>query len=264
MPRPLDAVQTALVTGASSGIGQAFACQLAALGKDLVLVARREERLAHLAGELTEQHGIRAHVLGADLARPAAAAALLARTERLGLEVDLLINNAGFARGGSFADLPFDAQADMVRLNANTLVELTWLYLPGMRRRRRGGVINVASTAAFQPVPYMAVYGATKAFVLSFSHALAEELAGEGLAVMAFCPGATATDFWAVAGVEGLPLGLMPTADRVVARALRAFQRRRRVFVPGLGFSLLGFFSGRLMPPGLVVRLAGALLRARR
>ena len=246
----LDGVTTALITGASGGIGEAFARHLAALGKDLVLVARSEEKLNALARDLASLHSVQARVLVADLARHDSAAALYAETERLGLAVDLLVNNAGFAKGGEFSEIPFDVQADMVRLNVNTLMELTRLYLPSMRERRRGGVINVASNASFQPVPYMAVYGATKAFVLSFSEALAEEVAADGVTVMALCPGATATGFWETAGVWQEQRSSMPAPDEVVADGLRAFERRRRWFVQGgrtsWRRSLPGFSPGAL------------------
>ena len=153
----LGGVTTALITGASGGIGEAFARHLAALGKDLVLVARSEEKLNSLARDLASSHSVQVHVLVADLARHNSAAALYAETERLGLAVDLLVNNAGFARAGEFSEIAFDLQADMVRLNVNTLTELTRLYVPAMRERLLGGGINVATNAAFQPVAYKAV-----------------------------------------------------------------------------------------------------------
>lgn len=251
-----DDYRTALVTGASRGIGEAFARQLAARGQDLVLVARSRERVEALAGELAERHGVTTHVIVADLARPCVADRVFAETEDLGIEVDLLVNNAGFARAGAFVDLPLDAQADMVRLNVNTLVELTHLYLPAMRRRRRGGVINVSSTAGFQPVPRMAVYGATKAFVLSFSEAVAAEVEGDGVRVMALCPGATDTEFWPIAGVWAERRSRMPSPDDVVAAGLRAFQRGRWFYVHGLFNRVVTFFSRRVLPRRLVVRLA--------
>ena len=259
----LDGVTTALITGASGGIGEAFARQLAALGKDLVLVARSEDKLNALAHDLAAQHSVRAHVIAADLARHDSAAALYAETERLGLAVDLLVNNAGFARAGEFSELPFDVQADMVRLNVNTLTELTRLYLPAMRERRRGGIINVASNAAFQPVPYIAVYGATKAYVLSFSEAIAEEVAADGVTVMALCPGATATDFHDTAGVWAQQSSSMPTANEVVAAGLRAFERRRRSFLHGATNQLTAIAS-RFLPRRLVVYLTARVMNASR
>jgi short-subunit dehydrogenase len=252
----LDDYRTALVTGASRGIGEAFARQLAAWGLDLVLVARSRDRLEALAGGLSAAQGVTAHVVVADLAQPGAAETVFAATERLGLEVDLLVNNAGFAKAGRFAELPLDVQADMVRLNVNAVIELTRLYLPAMRRRNRGGVINVSSIAGFQPVPQMAVYGATKAFVLSFSEATAAEVASEGVRVMALCPGATGTAFWSTAGIWEERIDRMPTPDEVVAAGLRAFARGRWSFVPGFVNQVVVFFSSRVLPRWLVVRLA--------
>jgi short-subunit dehydrogenase len=257
----LDEIETALVTGASGGIGEAFARHLAALGKDLVLVARSEEKLRALAGELSSEYRVNTHVIVADLARPDSAAAIHAETERRGIEVDLLINNAGYAKSGDFTGLSFEVQADMIRLNVNTLMELTWLYLPAMRQRGRGGVINLGSTASFQPVPYMAVYGATKAFVLSFSEAVAEEVASDGVTVMALCPGATATGFQATAGVWEEQRDSMVTPDELVAEALRAFERGQPFFVHG-AINKLTAIIARITPPRFVTYLAGRVVRA--
>ena len=260
----LDDYRTALVTGASRGIGQAFAQQLAASGMDLVLVSRSEDLLRSLAEELSSRHDVRVQVITADLSQPSAPVSLYRQVEELGVEVDLLVNNAGYSKAGQFVTLGFDAQADMVRLNVNTLMELTRLFLPAMRRRRRGGVINVASNAAFQPVPRMAVYAATKAFVLSFSEAVAEEVGGDGVRVMALCPGATDTDFWNVAGTWEERRASMPSPDTVVAAGLRAFERGKSFFVPGFVNQVIAFFSRRVLPRRLVVRLAGQWFSARR
>ena len=259
----LDDYRTALVTGASRGIGEAFARHLAALGKDLVLVSRSEDQLRSLGEELSSRHGVQAHAIAADLARPASAASLYRQVEALGVQVDFLVNNAGYSKAGEFTSLGLDAQADMVRLNVNTLMELTRLYLPAMRQRRCGGVINIASNAAFQPVPGMAVYAATKAFVLSFSEAVAEEVASDGVRVMALCPGATDTDFWNVAGVWEERRTSMPSPDEVVAAGLRAFEQGRSFFVPGFLNRVVAFFSRRVLPRGLVVRLASQWFAAR-
>ena len=259
----LEGVETALITGASQGIGEAFARQLAAQGKDLVLVARSGDKLKSLAEELASQYSVRVVALAADLSRPGSATALHAETERLGLAVDLLVNNAGFAKAGAFGELPFDVQADMVRLNVLTLTELARLYLPAMRERRRGGIINIASTAAFQPVPYMSVYGATKAFVLSFSEALGEEVARDGVTVMALCPGATATGFQERAGVWEGQHDSMVSPDKVVAEGLRAFERRRRYFIQG-GLNKLASLAARLGPRRLVLRMAARVVNAHR
>ncbi len=252
----LDNIETVLITGASGGIGEAFARQLAALRKSLILVARRRDRLQTLAEELHNAHGIQTHVIAADLALPSAAQSLFATTQQQGLEVDLLINNAGFGKGGAFTEIPLKVQADMVRLNVNTLMELTRLYLPAMRRRRRGGVINVASTAAFQPVPYLAVYGATKAFVLSFSEAVAEEVRADGVIVMALCPGPTATGFWTAADLQDVRPRSMPGPEEVVAQALRAFEQGRSSFIHG-GLNKAMALGARLAPRRLVLSIAG-------
>lgn len=252
----LDNVKLTLITGASSGIGASFARQLAAQGKDLILVARSKDKLAALAEELSAAHGVQVHVIAADLARPGAAAPIYEETERLGLEVDLLINNAGYGKGGAFTELSFEVQADMIRLNVNTLVELTRLYLPAMRQRKRGGVINLGSTASWQPVPYMAVYGATKAFVLSFSEALAEEVRADGVKVMALCPGGTATGFQSTAGVWEEQRSSMPGPDEVVSDALRAFEQGKASFVHGLQNRAMAFFASRILPRRLVARMA--------
>jgi short-subunit dehydrogenase len=259
----LDNVKTALITGASGGIGEAFARQLAARGKDLILVARREDKLQVMADELMAGHGVAVHVVAADLARPNAARPIFEETERLGLEVDLLVNNAGFGKGGEFTELSLAVQASMICLNVNSVVDLTYLYLPAMRRRQRGGVINLGSTAAFQPVPNMAVYGATKAFVLSFSEALAWEVRADGVTVMALCPGATATGFQATAGVWEDQRGAMPGPDAVVVQALRAFERRRSYFVHG-ALNKVTAMVARLAPRRFVLPIAGRTISSHR
>lgn len=257
----MEGLKTALVTGASRGIGESFARQLAAQGMDLILVARAEDRLQELAAELSAAHGVGAHVVACDLSMPGAANQVWAETERLGLEVDLLVNNAGVGRRGPFAELDHDFQAAMVRLNVDTVVEMTRLYLPAMRARRRGGIINVASNAAFQPVPYLAVYAASKAFVLHFSEALAEEVGPDGVWVMALCPGPTDTSFWNVAGLWQDQRGWMTPPEKVVSSGLRAFRRRRAFFVPGLVWAILAFAASRLGPRWLVRRIAGRFFR---
>jgi short-subunit dehydrogenase len=256
-------IETALITGASGGIGEAFARKLAELGKNLILVARSEEKLESLAEELASKHGVNTHVIVTDLARPDSASAIHAETERRGLVVDLLVNNAGFAKAGEFSELSFEVQADMVRLNVNTLMELTRLYLPAMRQGRRGGVINLGSTASFQPVPHMAVYGATKAFVLSLSEAVAEEVSADGVTVMALCPGATATGFWETAGMWEEQHGSMVTPDKLVAEALDAFEQRRHFFVHG-GLNKVAAIIARIIPPRLVTYLASRVFSTHR
>lgn len=189
---------TALITGASSGIGESLARQLAAHGAHLILVARTEDRLHALAAELGARYRVQVHVLPADLNRPGAAAELHAAVQARGLNVDILVNNAGLGGYGEFSAQPSDEIDRMIAVNIGALTGLTRAFLPDMLARGRGRVLNVASTAAFQPGPLMAVYYATKAYVLSFSEAIAEEVAGSGVSVTALCPGPVRTDFQAV------------------------------------------------------------------
>lgn len=252
--------RTALVTGASSGIGDRLARRFAAGGFDLVLVARREDRLKALAAELTRDHHIQAHPLAADLARPASARAVVDRVQAIGLEVDALVNNAGFANQGRFAEIPAQAESDLIAVNIAALVDLTRQFLPGMIGRKRGWVLNVASTAAFLPGPLMATYYASKAFVLSFSEALATEVNGTGVVVTVLCPGPTETGFAEAAGVASSPLfrtGAMD-ADAVAKAGYDGLMRGRRVVIPGLKNRLLTF-STRLGPRWLAASIAGRL-----
>src|SRR3954469_20394085 len=207
--------QTALITGASGGIGLELARVFAAHGYDLVLVARSGGKLEELAAELRTGHGIAARVIAKDLARPESPEDLARELEAAGVTVDVLINNAGFATFGPFVAADLHAELEELQLNVVTLTHLTKKLLPGMVARRRGGVLNVASTAAFQPGPFMAIYYATKAYVLSFSEALAEELAGTGVSVTALCPGPTATGFQQRAAMQDSKLfsGLLKVAD---------------------------------------------------
>jgi len=216
--------RTALVTGASSGIGAVFAEQLAQAGADLVLVARRAEALDAVARRVTERHGVDVITIPADLAAPGAGRRLATELAQRGLDIDLLVNNAGFATHGAFAESDAARTDEEVALNVGCVVELTHELVPPMVRRGHGAVVNVASTAAFQPVPYMAVYGATKSFVLAFSEALWGELADHGVDVLALCPGATETEFFQVAG-DSASVGRRQTPEQVVATALKALQR---------------------------------------
>lgn len=225
--------QTALVTGASSGIGAEFARQLAAQGADVVLVARRTDRLEGLAAQLRTAYGVAATTISADLARQGASSALAEELTSSGITVDVLVNNAGFATHGDFVDEELPRIHDEMALNVVTVVELTRLLLPGMVARRRGAVINVASTGAFQPVPTMAVYGATKAFVLSFTEALWGELEGSGVKALALCPGATETEFFDVAGEDAQVGAKRQPVAEVVAQALAAVDKGRPSIVTG-------------------------------
>lgn len=263
MSRLLDLTgQTALVTGASSGIGAQFARQLAMRGADLVLVARRADALQLLADDLTSRYTVRASVLAVDLARPGAASDLFARVSALGISVDILVNNAGFASHGDLVDADPARMAEQVQLNVGTLVETTVLFLPTMVRRGRGAVLNVASTAAFQAVPHMAVYSATKAFVLSFTRALWGETRGTGVAVLAVCPGATQTPFFDVAGPDAdAAFGPRRTPEQVVTNALKALGGRRPSIVDGLGNAAVARAVTRILPERLLIHVAERSVR---
>lgn len=250
----------ALVTGASSGIGAAFARALHRRGERLVLVARRLDRLQALAVEL----GGAPEAMASDLAAPGAAERLRAAIESRGLAVDLLVNNAGLGHTKAFAEQPIETVRHMIDLNVRALTELTHAFLPGMIDRRRGRIVNVASNAAFQPVPYLAVYAATKSYVLSFTEGLAEELRGSGVTVQALCPGLTATEFLDVAETRsGLLVHRLPlmTAEQVVEASLDGLHNGRLRVVAGLSNRLLGFVVQRLAPRGLSRRVAGRLYR---
>jgi uncharacterized protein len=251
--------QRALVTGASSGIGAAFARELARRGADLVLVARSQDKLSALADELHASFGVAADVAVADLAKPSAASDLAAELRRRDLRIDILVNNAGFGLFALLQDADRAVLADMIGVNIAALVELTRLYLPGMLERDRGVIVNVGSTAAFQPVPYMAVYGATKAFVLSFTEALWAETRGTGVRVTAICPGSTDTGFFDIAG-DDAQVGRRIAPERVVHAALRAVDRRASTRVTGTGNWLLTN-TPRLAPRQLVARIAGITMR---
>ena len=198
--------KTALITGASFGIGLEFARIFAREGYNLVLVARSADKLRQLASELEKAHGTRSLMLATDLSEPGAPAYVLDQTTRADIQVDVLVNNAGFGQYGMFAENDLEECLRQIQLNVTTLTHLTRLYLPAMIARKSGGILNVASTAAFQPGPLMAVYFATKAYVLHFSEALANELDGTGVSVTCLCPGPTATEFHKRANATGMRL----------------------------------------------------------
>jgi short-subunit dehydrogenase len=255
--------RTALITGASTGIGAAYARELAARGAALILVARSEGKLKELADDLRARHGVRVDVAPLDLARPGAAEALAHHVAELGRTVDILINNAGFATHGDVAEADPARLTEQVSLNGVTVVDLTARFLPGMVARRTGAVINVASTAAFQPVAHMAVYGATKAFVLSFTEALWAETAGTGVGVVAICPGATDTPFFDVVGAEEASMGKRRSPEQVVATTFAALDRRRPSVVDGRMNALLSRLP-RLLPRRTTVRIAERAVRPNR
>jgi hypothetical protein len=250
-----------LVTGASAGIGAAFARALRARGERLVLVARRAERLEALARELGGTEAVTAIPL--DLVSPGAAARLSAEVRQRGLEVELLVNCAGAGFTGSFHRQDEEALRAMVQLNVGAVVELTRAFLPGMVERQRGRIVNVASNAAFQPIPFHAVYAASKAFVLSFTEALAEELRGTGVRVQALCPGITDTEFLELSGTHaGLLVTRMPrlTAEEVVEASLGALDRARLRVVVGWPNRVVAGIE-RFVPAAIVRRVAGSLYR---
>jgi len=254
-------VNYALITGASSGIGECFARALAARGSNLVLVARSRDKLEALAIELRREHSIRTEVLPEDLASEGSVARLAASVNEQGVAIDLLVNDAGFGAGGEFTELPLDRQVEMINLNIRALVELTHFLARRMAGQRRGAIINVSSTASFQPIPYTAVYAATKAFVTSFSLALEEELRPLGIKVVTLCPGGTATKFWETGkyGKMGMPGGLQ-SADEVVKEALKKLDSRGGLAVPRW-INKLMVASLRITPRGIVIKAAGRMFR---
>ena len=253
-------MNTTLITGASSGIGEAFAHKLAAQGRNVLLVARSEDKLVTLCNELGRQNSIRAQYVAMDLSAPDAPARLFAEAQQRGLGVDLLINNAGFGAMGDFAKLDLDRQLNMIDLNVKALVDLTYRFLAPMRERKQGAIINVASTAGFQPVPFMAVYAATKSFVLNFSEALWEENRPYGVTVMALCPGVTETNFFEAAHGHKPPARVAQTPEEVVDTALRGLAHRKSHVVSGWTNYLM-VEAERLAPRSLITRMAGRMMR---
>jgi hypothetical protein len=253
----------ALITGASGGIGGAFARQLAKRGHDLVLVARRRERMEKLAAELTDAHGVEVEVVEADLAKDGDVSAVEERVRRG--DIDLLVNDAGFGTRGEFAGLPLARELEELDVNVRALMRLTHAALGPMVERGRGGVINVASTGAFQPVPHMATYAATKAFVLHFSEALHEEVRGKGVTVTCLCPGPVKTEFQEVAGVNdrSVPSMAWKSTDDVVESALKAVSARRAITVPG-ALNRLTATAVKLMPRFVARRVAGSMFKQER
>jgi short-subunit dehydrogenase len=255
-------MNTTLITGASSGIGAAFARKLAALGRNVLLVSRSEDKLIALCNELGRLTSIRAQYVALDLKQPDAAAQLFEETQKRELEIDMLINNAGFGSMGDFAKLDLNRELEMLQLNITALVDLTHRFVLPMRERKRGTIINVASTAAFQAVPYMATYAATKAFVLSFSEALWDENRAHGVHVMALCPGVTETNFFEAASIDRPPMRTIQTAEEVVEAALRGLSRQKSVVISGWT-NWLTVEAERFVPRSTVTKVAGKALRSR-
>ena len=249
-----------LITGASSGIGEEFAHRYAAQKHDLVLVARTESKLQALAEKLRAEHGITVTVIPCDLTAPDAAERLWEETNRAELEIDVLVNNAGFGTSGDVADESPKRLEQEVRLNCLTLTGLTARYLPAMRERKNGTIINIASTAAFQPLPHMAVYGATKAFVLSFTEALWSETRKDGIRVLAVCPGSTDTPFFEHSG-EGVVVGKLRSTRQLLDNTMRALKTNKPSFVDGLGNAIVARFAVRVMPKRIILAATERIFR---
>jgi short-subunit dehydrogenase len=255
-------MNTTLITGASTGIGAAFARKLAARGRNVLLVARSEDKLIALCNELGRLTSIRAQYVTLDLREPDAGVQLFEETKKRDLEIEMLINNAGFGSMGEFVKLDIDRELEMIQLNVRAVVDLTHRFLGPMRERKRGTIINVASTAAFQGVPYMATYAATKAFVLSFSEAIGEENRLHGIHVMALCPGVTETNFFEASKIDRPPMRTIQTAEEVVDTALRGLARQKSVVVSGWT-NWLTVEAERFVPRSMVTKVAGKALRSR-
>jgi uncharacterized protein len=255
-PRP-----TALITGASSGIGLAIARELARRRHDLVLTARSSGKLQALADELAQRHGITAHVLVDDLLDPAAPARIRDHLAGSGIALDILVNNAGFGLAGPFAGLPLERQLGILQVNVVALTSLTGLLLPGLMTRPHARILNLASTAGFMPLPHLAVYAASKAYVIAFSEALSAELAGSSVTVTCLCPGATDTNFATIAGLDKQRLFRFAASAESVARqgVAAMFAGRRRV-VTGLGNRLVAA-TAAFVPRGLLLYAAKTALR---
>jgi uncharacterized protein len=253
----------ALVTGASAGIGVALASELAAGGTNLVLTARRRDRLEALAGKLRDHQGIQTELFVADLVQPNAPDKLYAFVREKGIAVDLLINNAGFGQYGELTEVDTGRLLDMVQVNCTAVVHLTRLFLPDMVARRRGDVLILASTASFQAVPYISTYAATKAFDLTFAEGLAEEMKPHGIRVCALCPGSTESEFHALAHQEEFTSKHQETAEKVARTGLRALADGKSYVISGLG-NYLGAQSQRLVPRRMVTRIAAGMFRPKK
>ena len=254
-------MNTTLITGASWGIGEAFARKLAERGHNLLLVARSEDRLMTLCNELGRSQKIRADYFAIDLSAPDAPQRLFEEAQKRELEIDLLINNAGFGSMGEFATLDLANELKMIDLNVRALVELTYRFIQPMREKKSGAIINVASTAGFQPVPFMANYSATKSFVRSFSEALWEENRRYGIKVMALCPGVTETNFFEASRMQRPPARTSQTPEEVVDVALRGLARGKSSVISGWT-NLLITESERVLPRKFVLRTIGAIMRS--
>jgi short-subunit dehydrogenase len=254
---------TALITGASSGIGEAFARRLAADGYDLFLVARSEVKLKSLCSELEEKHSVNADFFAIDLTENGAEGSVFDETQKKSCEIGLLINNAGFGSMGDFAQLPIERELEMIDLNIRSLVGLTHRYLAGMRERKSGTIINVSSAAGFQPIPFMATYAATKSFVTAFSEAIAEENRPFGIQVLALCPGSTKTNFFDASNIDRVSQAKgQQTAEQVVETAIAAMNGKRSKIVSGWTNYLVATATN-FVPNSLIAKTLAKGLRKR-
>lgn len=250
--------RTALVTGASSGIGAEIARDLARRGHGVTLVARREDRLQALADELATAHAVRTEVLAADLADPSSRAELVDAVSERGLTIDVLVNNAGLTTSGPVHRSDVEEELRMVRVDVEAVVDLCSRVLPGMVERGRGALLNVASVAAFQPLPGQAGYGGAKAFVLAYTEGIAGEVKGRGVTVTALCPGPVRTGFGEAGGLDteeseaALPSFMWVPADEVARAGVEGLDRGRRVVIPGPA-NVVGAYAGRLVPKSVLV-----------
>jgi uncharacterized protein len=270
LPRP-SRDGAALVTGASSGIGASITRELAAKGYNLVLVARRKRRLDALAEELVPRHGVRVETIGSDLSKAASRGRLAGRVTALGLDVEILANNAGFATGGPFHESDPERELEQVRVLVEAPVALSSAFVPAMVARGRGAVLNVASTAGMQPMPYSAGYSAAKAYVLTFSEALHHELRGLGVTVTALAPGPVSTDFWEIAGWEvaggrsferALPGPAWISAEQAAQAGLKGLEQGQRVVVPGISMRA-AMSASRYVPNALKLPVLELIRRPR-
>ena len=261
-------MNTALITGASGGIGAAFAQELAKRKTNLVLVARSEEKLQSLARSLQDQYNIQVDIIAQDLTQPTAGATVFDTVEQMGRTIDLLINNAGIGDYGDFALSDRDLQLKIIQLNILALVDLTHRFLQKMRQRRSGGIINLSSVAAFQSMPYFSTYSATKAFILSFSEALSAENRDYGVHVVAVCPGPTETGFFEEAGFPPLLVDIAArnyTPVKVVVHdALEALQKRQSLVIPGSPTNQILATLPRFFPRDVVANFWKLVLGSRR
>lgn len=254
-------MKVTLITGASSGIGEAFARRLAADGHDLVLVARSEMALHELCDELMLKHHITAHYVVLDISEHGADAALFEETKRHSMEVEWMINNAGFGSVGDFSALDGERELEMIDLNVRSLVAMTHRFLKPMRERGHGTIINVSSAAGFQPIPFMATYAATKAFVSSFTEAIAEENRTLGIRVLALCPGSTKTNFFAASNIDRpIQIKGQQTAEQVVETALKALKKGKTLAVSGFS-NQIGSLLGSHVPHKVSSRAISRTLR---